>query len=103
MLKANKKLLNDICEDSSCHYSGEYCIFKEMILSMGIADRTLIQLKCVEKFKYEESERQKKDIGWQSAWLMWVELEYAKKFSIIYDENPEATFKEIFKKVTEKI
>lgn len=91
-----KKILSEICEDSSCHYNGEYCILKELIEAMGTDQRILIQLKCVEKFKYEQSEIEKKDIGWQKAWMLWAE-KYASDFAKHYD--PELTFKEIYKKI----
>jgi len=100
MAKVNKnlfrKILSEICEDSSCHYNGDYCILKELIEAIGTDPRILIQLKCVEKFKYEQSEINKKDIGWQAAWILWSE-KHAENFAKYYD--PELTYKEIYKKI----
>lgn len=90
-----RRLLNEICEN--CNDS--YCFLKELIIEIGTSERLLLQLKCVEKFKYEESERQKMDIGWQQAWLKWIEIGYAARFSEFYSDNPYISFKEIYRKI----
>ena len=61
--------------------------------------RMLIQLQAILKFKFEESERQHKDIG-ESASMKWFESGLAKRFAEVYNE--ELSFKEIYKKVMEK-
>lgn len=75
-------VLEEICD--SCPRKEEYCLLKEMIAHSGINDKTAIQFKLVEKFKYEESERQQRNIGWQDAWKLWVERGYAKQFTTSY-------------------
>ena len=97
--KQYRKILDDICQDEPCLANGEYCLLKEIILSTGLSKRTLLQLKCVEKFKYEQSERQGYDIGWEGAFSHWVDLKYADKFAKIYDEDEELSFIEIYKKI----
>lgn len=90
---ARKQVLDDIVSDEC---DKKYCILREIFAQTGIFDdRTALQLKCIEKFKYEESERQKKDIGWDEATKSWCKLGYAKKYAEVYD--PEKSFKELYK------
>lgn len=77
---AHKEILEDICDDCK----GKYCILKEIILHSGMNDRSLEQLKCVDRFKYERSDKKGKDIGWSKAHSLWVNEGYADKFSEIY-------------------
>ena len=74
-----------------------YCFFKLYFEMAHFDERTLIQMKCLEIFKYEESEKSKKDIGWDVAIQLWMERGYAKKFSDVFDEN--LTAKENYKRV----
>jgi hypothetical protein len=78
-------ILEEISKESDCY--GGYCIFRTILEGMIIEPRVLIQIKCVEKFKYEQSVSQNKDIGWEEAFVKWVDLGHAKKFADIYDEN----------------
>ncbi len=50
-------------------------------------DRTLEQFKCVERFKFERSRVEGKDIGWREAHRFWIEEGYAKKFAEIYESG----------------
>jgi hypothetical protein len=73
-------------------------LLKEIVLhDSKYSDRLLFQIKCVEKFKFEESARQSKDIGWQRAWELWAERGYARRFGEVY--NDEATFKDLYKEI----
>jgi DNA-binding transcriptional regulator/RsmH inhibitor MraZ len=90
-----KQLLDDICSDESC----QDCLLKQLLLKDSkYNSRLLVQTKLIEKAKFEESERQKQDIGWQRAWEIWVEKGYAKKFAEVWDENK--SFKQIYKETT---
>ena len=80
---AHKEILEDICDDCK----GKYCILKEIILHSGMSDRSLEQLKCIERFKYEQDTNLEKDIGWSEAHLLWVNEGYAGKFSKIYKDG----------------
>ena len=50
-------------------------------------DRSLEQLKCVERFKYERSNKEKEDIGWSEAHMLWVTEGYANRFNEIYKDG----------------
>ncbi len=64
-----------------------YCFFKVYFEITHLDERTLIQMKCLEIFKYEEGERVNKDIGWDAAILLWVERGHAKRFAEVFNEN----------------
>ena len=82
----HKEIIEDICSEGCCG-KATYCTLKEIILHSGLSDRALEQLKCVERFKYEESAREGKDIGWAEAHKKWVELGYASKFAEVYKDG----------------
>jgi hypothetical protein len=63
-------------------------ILKEIILhDAKYSDRLVLQTACVNKFKFEESKRQGKDIGWSGAWSLWAERGYALKFAELYSDG----------------
>jgi len=88
----HKKIIEDIVEESGCN--GKYCLLKEVILYFGLSDRQLEQIKLVEKFKYEESKNQNRDIGWEKAFRLWISLNYAKRFDEVYRDG--LTHKELW-------
>lgn len=94
--KRLKKLLGAICEH--CAEDG-YCILKEITLANNTSERFLIQCKCVEIFKLDESTKDGRDIGWKEAWNRWVDYGYAAKFAQVYDPNPELSYKEVYSKI----
>lgn len=89
-----KRIIEDIISDE-CEKS--YCILREIILHSGMNDYMLEQTKCIEKFKYEESERERRDIGWEEAVKRWVDRGYAKRFREVYSED--LSFRDLYKKV----
>jgi len=46
--------------------------------------RSYIQMVCIEKFKYEESERAGRDIGEYQALIQWIDKGYAESFAKAY-------------------
>lgn len=87
----HRQRLEELCE-------ADPELLKEIVLhDSKYSDRLLVQIKCVWKYKYEESKRQNKDIGWNGAWTDWREKGYASKFAEVY--NDELTFTEIYKRV----
>lgn len=50
-------------------------------------ERTLVQIKCIDKFKYEQSEKVGHDIGMDQALDIWVNNGYAKVFSEVYSDD----------------
>ncbi|PIU75833.1 hypothetical protein COS75_02310 [Candidatus Pacearchaeota archaeon CG06_land_8_20_14_3_00_35_12] len=89
----HKEILDDIC--SNC--GEKYCTLKEILLKLGISDRELEQLKCIEILKYDESGRQGKDIGWDNATKLWFERGYDKKYREIYKDGMK--HREIYKMI----
>jgi hypothetical protein len=89
-----KNFINELVSEY-CPSTG-YCLFKEFLLSSHPDPRMLIQLKCLEKYKYELSQQSKKDVGWQQTILSWTEKGYAKQFHIIYTKNPNISFTELY-------
>lgn len=91
-------VISEIAEECSC--SNGYCFFRKLIETMHPDIRMLVQMKCIEKFKYEESERQRDNIGWHRAGMQWVDDGFAKRFADVYDE--ELTVREIYKRTIKK-
>jgi hypothetical protein len=90
------KKLDEVVKPYCCN---GYCILKEIIACSHSDGRFLVQLKCIEHFKYEESETQKKDIGWDDAHAKWVDKGFAARFADYYDE--ELTAEQIYQKIIE--
>lgn len=99
MSKASQKEYKELLEDICSEYCkpGHYCILKEFLVASHTSPRLLTQLKCVDKFKFEESDKAKKDVGWAKAMERWVEEGWAKKFADAYEEG--VSFSVIYKKV----
>ena len=91
---AHARVLRELREDCDCQ-NCKYCPLEVLVKSMG--DRLLEQHKLVEKFKEEESKRIREDIGWNSAYLIWSERGYAKRFADVYNE--EKTFRQMYKEI----
>jgi len=88
-----KKTIDDIISDEC---SGRYCILQEVIKHSGMQDFMLEQMKCIEKYKFEESEREKRDIGWDEAVRRWVDTGAAERYSRVYQEG--LGFKELYRR-----
>lgn len=92
-MRSYKRILDDITCDSCRNH---YCILKELILRLHHPDaRATIQIKCVDKFKYEQSAIVDQDIGWQNAFNRWVDEGYAAAYAAVWDEDK--TFQEVYK------
>jgi hypothetical protein len=74
-----------------------YFILKEFLKSSPPSPRLLLQLKAMDKFKYEVSKRLDKDLGWTIIMGMWVEYGWAKKFADCYVEGIK--FNVLYKKI----
>ena len=79
----------------------EWCLLKEILVCSHSDARFLVQLKCVEHFKYEESERQNRDVGWEDAHMEWVACGYSKAFAEFYDED--LTAEQIYEKIVKSL
>ena len=65
----------------------------EFITSAHDSPRMIMQMKCVEKFRYERHQ----DLGWSDAFHAWVDEGYAKTFGDLYSE--EIRFRSLYKNV----
>lgn len=81
-----EKILKELCADQPCKKGGDYCILKEVLLhDAKYNERLLTQVGCVNKYKYQESQRRGEDIGWSEAWSSWVESGMASLFAKHYE------------------
>lgn len=93
--KTTRNVLDNICDQCN---SSSYCTLKELLLvTQRFDNRVLIQIKCIEIFKYEESERQGFDIGWSAAGLAWVDQGWAALFDENFDTQIDP--RELYKKI----
>lgn len=87
-----KKVCDEITETCDCK-SG-YCFYRLLVTKQHPSLRLLIQMECMEKFKWEESERHAKDIG-EDAYELWVTNGLAEAFAEAYNEDKSV--KQIYK------
>jgi len=102
MSHISQKRFNDIIEElvcDSCH--SKYCFLKTFVESLHPEPIVLVQFKCIEKFKWEESERKDKEIEWNEAAFMWAENGYAASFRKVFDED--LTVREIYKRTMNEV
>ena len=92
--RTHKEVIEDICE---CNV--EYCTLKEILMQIGLGSSQLEQIKCIEKFKYDESAKERMDIGWELAAKRWADEGYAQIFDEVYREGIKCS--EIYKLVRE--
>ena len=96
-----RRLLDEIGADY-CKGSG-YCIFKEFLVASHPSRRLLAQLKCTDKAKFEWSDKDKKDIGWEETLKRWVSNGFAAKFAEVYsdDKSVRDIYRDVMKQKTE--
>jgi hypothetical protein len=92
-----KNFLYDVCSDCDCHSENKYCTLIEFLCGNFGSHRTIIQLKCVEKLKYERHE----DINWDIAFQIWIKEGYARKFAEYYDES--ISFRSLYRKILQSV
>jgi len=96
--KEYKDLLEDVCSEN-CE-PNHYCILKEFLISSHPSPRLIMQLKCIDKYKYEQSKKCEKDIGWDGAIAKWVEDGMAERFAKFYDEKSKLIH--LYKKIMDR-
>ena len=89
-----RERLRALVEEMGCCPAGTYCIHKEILARAHRDSRMLMQLRCIEKFKYERSERAGCDIGWNHAMELWVSEGRAEGYAHHYRED--LNFKELY-------
>jgi len=90
----HREIIEDICSED-CRGKAGYCTLKEIILHSGLSDRALEQIKCIERFKWQESAKAGRDIGWAESHDKWVDLGYASIFAEVYRDG--ISNKELYK------
>ena len=78
----NRKLLEEICDPCNL----EYCLLKEMMLQNSLSDRNLLQIKMIEKFKWDWSNSEKKEYSWNEAGQRFAK-EYGELYSKFWDRS----------------
>ena len=63
----------------------------------GIEDRTAMQIKMIEKFKYDWSQECGTDLGWDEATKRYVDQGYAKKFADLW--SPDVHVRTLYSKL----
>jgi hypothetical protein len=97
MLISKKKCAQKVNEVVDCYCPNKWCLLKEILISKHTDPRFLMQFKCIEHLKFEESQSQGHDIGWNGAIGKWIDDGYAKSYDKLYDEN--LTAEQIYNKI----
>jgi len=92
----DKQTIDEMRVDCACEKQ-DYCPLEEVLLHINSSERLFIQHKCIEKFKSITSKKAGRDIGWKSAYMLWVDNGMAVKFAEIYKQGMK--FKEICDKL----
>ena len=79
--------LRDRCYNTGLIEANSCGLLKHMG-STPIALKIVVEFKAMEKFKYEESERQKRDIGWDELLDFWHDKQHLDAaFGYVYSED----------------
>ena len=89
------KVVNEVVKP---YCTSNWCLLKEIMICKHSDSRFIIQLKCIEKFKFILSEKASEDVGWDVAFEKWTDLGYATLFANHYNE--EITSEQLFIKIT---
>ena len=97
----SKQIIKKVNEVVQPYCKRDWCLLKEIMCCRYQDPRYFIQLKCVEHWKYEESEKAGTDIGWEEAHMSWVSSGCAKLFADYYMED--LTAEQIYEKIIEAL
>ena len=90
-------MLYELCSDCDCHGDKPYCTLVEFLVNSHKSPRLLMQMKCVEKFKFERHQ----DISLSDAFKAWAEDGYAEIFGDLYTEDMK--FKDLYSNIIKQI
>lgn len=79
-----KKILEEIAP-TSCRNS--YCFYKTFFDLMRFDQRMLVQVKCIEMFKWDSNKDLSEDMGWEQAVKLWISEGWAQKFADVYNDD----------------
>lgn len=77
----------ELIEEMGCCPTGHYCTLKEVLIRCPRDTRTLVLIKCLEKFKYERSEREQRALDWEGALDLWIAEGRADLFARLFRED----------------
>ncbi len=80
-----RELIEEICD--GCCPRGHYCTLKEILLRVPRNARTLMQIKCIEKLKYERSVAERRAVDWDEALDIWVNERFAERYAAAYRDG----------------
>jgi len=92
-----KRMISELNPDCA---ENKYCFYKMWFECAALDIRTVEQLKCIEKFKWEINEQSQEEFSWEFVVQEWIRVGHAAKFSEIYDED--LSIKELYEKTTGK-
>ena len=88
----NNETYQQLLSELTCeNCTSAYCFLKKFMESLHPDPRVLIQLKCMEKFKWERSQLENRDIGWNETGMIWALEGWAKNFQETFNEDDSAT------------
>jgi len=90
-----EEILKDLRAGCPCERHS-YC--PSGVLLRNFSPRVIEQHKCIEIFKWIESRAQKREVGWDEAYMLWADRGYAKTFAEIYMDGMK--HKELFERTT---
>jgi hypothetical protein len=76
-----------LVEDLGCCPEGHYCTLKEILVRCPRDTRMLVLIKCLEKFKYERSKQERRDVNWNEALDLWIKEGRAEQFSRRFNKD----------------
>lgn len=94
------KIFMEMREDCKC-FNLDYCPLEPIMKEFIGLELNAKQIKCFEKFKYEESEKAGYDIGINEATRRWCQNGYAKSFRNNY--NRDLNYHEIYDKIKREV
>ena len=93
-----KRILSELNPECA---ENKYCFYKLFLEYASFDVRTVEQIKCIEKFKWEINKNSNTEYSWEYVIEQWIEQGYAKAYSDIYDE--ELSIKELYKRTMELV
>ncbi len=73
--------------DVACCAPDHYCPLKEILIRAPRDPRSILQIKCLDQFKYERSESAGHDIQIEGAMNLWISEGHAASFASHYREG----------------
>lgn len=93
----HRERIRDMINEIACCPAHHYCTLKEILCRAPRQAREILQIKCVEKFKYERSEREQREVDWPEAFDLWIREGHAESFAQVFREG--LPFNELYRAV----